>query len=142
MVLSGTIDELRTFGRGRRDDDEEAPDDEALDVVEEVAEDGGGAAFKLLEPHDASFVRGDANDDGVVNLSDPIRVLSMLFQGGGSLYCEDSADANDDGVINLTDPILILRTLFDGNVGGIIAPYPYRGFDPTPAELLCKDFEG
>jgi len=142
VVLSGTIDELRTFGRGRDDDDEEAPDDEALDVVEEVAEDGGGAAFKLLEPHDASFVRGDANDDGVVNLSDPIRVLSMLFQGGGNLYCEDSADANDDGVINLTDPILILRTLFDGNVGGIIAPYPYRGFDPTPDELLCKDFEG
>ena len=66
----------------------------------------------------------------------------MLFQGGGSLYCEDSADANDDGVINLTDPILILRTLFDGNLGGIIAPYPYRGFDPTPDELLCKDFEG
>jgi len=137
VVLSGTIDELRTFGR-----DDEEDDDEALEVVDEIAEEGGGAAFKLLEPHDASFVRGDANDDGVVNLSDPIRILSMLFQGGGNLYCEDSADANDDGEINLTDPILILRTLFDGNVGGISAPYPYRGFDPTSDEMHCKDFEG
>ena len=137
VVLSGTIDELRTFGR---DDEEE--DGEALEVVEEIADEGGGAAFKLLEPHDASFVRGDANDDGVVNLSDPIRILSMLFQGGGNLYCEDSADANDDGEINLTDPILILQTLFDGNVGGISAPYPYRGFDPTSDEMHCKDFEG
>ena len=137
VVLSGTIDELRTFGR-----DDEEDDGEALEVVEEIAEEGGGAAFKLLEPHDASFVRGDANDDGVVNLSDPIRILSMLFQGGGNLYCEDSADANDDGEINLTDPILILQTLFDGNVGGISAPYPYRGFDPTSDDMHCKDFEG
>ena len=136
VVLSGTIDELRTFGR-----DDEEDDGEALEVVEEIAEEGGGAAFKLLEPHDASFVRGDANDDGVVNLSDPIRILSMLFQGGGNLYCEDSADANDDGEINLTDPILILRTLFDGNIGGISAPYPYRGFDPTSDDMHCKDFE-
>ena len=88
------------------------------------------------------FIRGDANDDGVVILSDPIRILSMLFQGGGNLYCEDSADANDDGEINLTDPILILQTLFDGNVGGISAPYPYRGFDPTSDDMHCKDFEG
>ena len=137
VVLSGTIDELRTFGR-----DDEEDDGEALEVVEEIAEEGGGAAFKLLEPHDASFVRGDANDDGLVNLSDPIRILSMLFQGGGNLYCEDSADANDDGEINLTDPILILQTLFDGNVGGISAPYPYRGFDPTSDDMHCKDFEG
>ena len=137
VVLIGTIDELRTFGRNNEDDNEEA-----VEVVEEIAEEGGGAAFKLLEPHDASFVRGDANDDGVVNLSDPIRILSMLFQGGGNLYCDDSADANDDGTINLTDPILILQTLFDGNVGGISAPYPYRGFDPTSDDMHCKDFEG
>ena len=146
VVLNGTIDELNTFGRGNDDDEEEddngkVPDEEALDVVAEVAEEGGGAVFKLLEPHDASFLRGDTNDDGVVNLSDPVRVLSVLFQGSGALYCEDAADANDDGTINLTDPILMLRTLFDGTAG-ISAPYPYRGFDPTPDELHCKDFEG
>ena len=145
VVLNGTIDELNTFGRRNNDDDEDddgkVPDEEALDVVAEVVEEGGGAVFKLLEPHDASFLRGDTNDDGVVNLSDPVRILSVLFQGSEALYCEDAADANDDGTINLTDPILMLRTLFDGTAG-ISAPYPYRGFDPTPDELHCKDFEG
>ena len=130
----------RFFLYGSHDADK-VPDEAALDVVAEVVEEGGGAVFKLLEPHDASFLRGDTNDDGVVNLSDPVRILSVLFQGSEALYCEDAADANDDGTINLTDPILMLRTLFDGTAG-ISAPYPYRGFDPTPDELHCKDFEG
>ena len=51
------------------------------------------------------FVRGDANLDGLINISDAITILGALFLGTGPLGCEDSADTNDDGVLNVTDAI-------------------------------------
>ncbi|MGE3165610.1 MAG: SUMF1/EgtB/PvdO family nonheme iron enzyme [Planctomycetota bacterium] len=81
------------------------------------------------------FVRGDANGDAIVNLSDPIQVLSYLF-GGGSGTCLDGADASDDGAVNLLDPILTLAYLFTGGPP-LPAPFPGCGTDPTTDGLDC-----
>ncbi|MEM7263367.1 MAG: carboxypeptidase-like regulatory domain-containing protein, partial [Planctomycetota bacterium] len=48
------------------------------------------------------FLRGDSNGDGLVDLSDGIFILSLLFLGGPSSTCEDSLDANDSGIVNIS----------------------------------------
>lgn len=83
----------------------------------------------------ADFVRGDANGDSLVNLSDPVQMLFYLFNGGpGS--CLDGADANDDGAVNLSDPILTLAYLFSGGAP-LPPPFPICGTDPTLDGLDC-----
>ena len=61
-----------------------------------------------------SFIRGDANCDGRLNLTDAITALDGLFLGGGKLCCGTAADANNDNILNITDPIAILANLFLG----------------------------
>jgi len=82
------------------------------------------------------FIRGDANSDLRVNLSDPILLLSHLFSGA-ELKCKDAGDANDDGRINISDPIFDLAFLF-ANGPAPPPPYPEPGLDPTPDDLLCE----
>ncbi|MEM7235270.1 MAG: hypothetical protein AAF517_24045, partial [Planctomycetota bacterium] len=64
---------------------------------------------------------GDANSDGEVDLSDPIRLLVVLFQGGVSLPCGDDPnapgnivvfDANGDGAGDVSDVVHLLAFLF------------------------------
>jgi hypothetical protein len=83
----------------------------------------------------ATFVRGDADDDGDVELSDAIRLLDYLFRRGDPLSCEDAADANDDGRVGVTDAVVILKRLYDG--GALPPPFPVPGVDPTPDRLVC-----
>ncbi|MBI4601121.1 MAG: lamin tail domain-containing protein [Planctomycetes bacterium] len=80
------------------------------------------------------FIRGDANLDGSVDLSDAVRVLFHLFRGL-EVPCEDSADADDDEALSLTDALHVLGHLFkDGPPPA--APYPARGPDPGGAGPL------
>jgi hypothetical protein len=83
-----------------------------------------------------SFVRGDANRDGWVNLSDAVRILFALF-GGAALECADAADATDDEVLNLTDAVRVLDYLFRGGAAPA-APFPASGMDPSGATLGCE----
>ncbi|MBI4600647.1 MAG: PKD domain-containing protein [Planctomycetes bacterium] len=87
---------------------------------------GAGAAW---------FRRGDANADGVVNISDAIFSLGALFLGGASPPCLDAVDANDDGLVNITDPVFLLDWLFRGG-GTPPSPGPHEcGPDETPDGL-------
>ena len=76
------------------------------------------------------FLRGDANIDASVDLSDGVLVLQYLFQGGLQLSCRDSGDSDDSGNLDLSDAIFTFTYLF---LGG--APPPPRfaecGDDPT-----------
>ncbi len=82
-----------------------------------------------------TFVRGDANVSGEVDIADAIGILRYLFRGETSVTCVKAADANDDGKINVSDPIAIVLRLVAGR-----APLPEPtscGADPTPDALLC-----
>lgn len=95
--------------------------------------------LQVLVPGHAPFVRGDANDDGVVDLSDAITVLLVLF-AGETAACADACDANDDGAMDLADTIALLDFLFaHGDVPG--APYPVCGADATADPLTCDSHE-
>jgi hypothetical protein len=84
-----------------------------------------------------SFVRGDANGDGVVEIADAIKMLQELF-GQTERNCADASDANDDGTNDLADVIFTLTYLFSN---GAVPPAPgasEAGVDPTPDDLGCE----
>ena len=71
------------------------------DVADEEA--GGGAGTSgdtQTSDTSAVFLRGDADRDETLGLSDAVLTLGHLFRGEGELLCEDAADANDDGEID------------------------------------------
>ena len=57
------------------------------------------------------FLRGDANGDDNVNVSDMIFILRFLFTDGPPPVCGDAADVNDDGALNLSDSVFGLAWL-------------------------------
>jgi EF hand domain-containing protein len=82
------------------------------------------------------FVRGNANGDAGVDISDPIFILDYLYTGGGAPACLDAADADDNGKIEITDAVVILESLFL-DAKAISAPYPSPGKDMTSDDLSC-----
>ena len=69
------------------------------------------------------FIRGDANDDGMLGLPDIIWIQNYLFLGGEPAPCLDSMDSNGDGTLSLSD-ILVLAfySFLDGPPPA--APFP------------------
>jgi hypothetical protein len=94
----------------------------------------------------ARFVRGDANSDGTINLTDGVRILNFLFTGGTVPECMDAADSDDSGgtQLSITDAIRILGWLFSGGTAPppptpSTGAYPTSdcGPDPTPDSFDC-----
>ena len=84
-----------------------------------------------------SFIRGDTDINGVIEITDPTRTFRFLFLGGMELDCLDGADSDDNGSLELTDGIYTLNFLF---TGGAQPPVPFEdcGFDPTKDDLDCQ----
>jgi hypothetical protein len=82
------------------------------------------------------FRRGDADANGVLNLTDAVHLLRHLFAAGERVRCPRAADADDSGSLNLTDAVGILLHLFAG--AGLPPPAPECGPDPTPDALSCS----
>ena len=87
------------------------------------------------------FVRGDANLDSRLDVSDAVLILTALFVDNAPLVCSDAADANDDGAVTITDAIRVLQFLFSGNVPPS-SPFPETGIDPTEDALDCLATSG
>ena len=90
-------------------------------------------------PRGPLFVRGDANADGLFNISDGSFILNALFAGGSEPTCDDSADANTDGAVNIADGVYVLNSLFGGGESPG-APFP----DCAVGEVVlgCERFAG
>jgi hypothetical protein len=63
-----------------------------------------------------STLRGDANFDGVFDISDPVSVLGFLFLGDRDPLCPGAADYSGDGQTDISDAIGMLGVLFLGTV--------------------------
>ncbi|MGE3164611.1 MAG: DUF4397 domain-containing protein [Planctomycetota bacterium] len=86
---------------------------------------------------DETFLRGDSNRDGAVNLADVLVTLTSLFVAPVPGFCRDAADANDDGHLTITDAVYALDYLFTGGAAPL-APFPSPGTDATLDELDCR----
>lgn len=69
------------------------------------------------------FIRGNANGDAAVDVSDGVYLLGYLFQSGPApIPTEAAADVNDDGGVDVSDSIYLLNFLF---VFGPPPPAPF-----------------
>ncbi len=87
---------------------------------------------------ETSFIRGDVNGDGGINIGDAITTLADLFTGG-TIPCDNAADSNDDGTLNIADAIALLAYLFSAGPNPQ-NPFPDCGIDPTVDALECDAF--
>ena len=62
---------------------------------------------------DCNYLAGDATGEGIVDISDPIKILNFLFLGGGK-PCYPGADSDNNNKIDITDAIYLLSWLFRG----------------------------
>jgi hypothetical protein len=81
------------------------------------------------------FVRGDANGDGALDLSDAVRTLRTLFAGAAT-DCADALDANDSGSLDIADAVFVLAHLFASGAD-LPLPFPSAGCDATTDGLGC-----
>jgi DNA-binding beta-propeller fold protein YncE len=107
---------------------------QGIEVVENTLVVCGAAADAIFQvliiPQGKTFIRGDANGDGKVDLSDAVMIANYLFKAGGAPDCLDAADTNDDGEIDISDPVYPLFHLFMGGPEPP-DPFPEPGNDPT-----------
>jgi hypothetical protein len=84
-----------------------------------------------------SFMRGDANGTGSINLLDVLAILKHLFKNGPAPGCRKAGDVDDNGRLNLSDAIFLANYLFQQ---GRPLPPPTEscGIDPTPDNLNCE----
>ena len=123
-------------GNGIDDDEDGAADCDDTDCAGEA---------DCQAPARPTFVRGDANSDGAINLTDGVVPLLFLFSGGAAPTCADAADTNDTGNVEITDAIIIFSWLFTGGASPA-APSPLSpGYsaeecaeDPTEDGLGCE----
>ncbi len=105
--VAGAIDDVRIYNYGL----------DAAAIAELAARPSGGAG---------PFLRGDCNEDGSVNISDPTCALNQLFAGAAASACEAENDVNGDGAVNISDPVALLNYLFAGG-SAPTAPFPDCG---------------
>ncbi|MFQ5654111.1 MAG: hypothetical protein ACE5GW_05200 [Planctomycetota bacterium] len=78
------------------------------------------------------FIRGDANSDAEVDISDVVFLLLYSFSGGEAPLCLDASDANDDGFADISDAVYLLFYFF------LAGPAPWPPF-PLPGIDFSAD---
>ena len=73
-------------------------------------------------PGPGSYVRGDADCSGFLDLTDAIYLFNNLFSGGPGPCCPQASDANGDGITDLSDGVFSLNHKF---LGAAPPPQPY-----------------
>ena len=108
------------------------PGGTALDVLD------AECASLQVQADETSFIRGDANDDSMVNLTDAIFILSHLFMGGQGPSCLAAADSTGNRSLDLSDSVFLLNFLFNGG-DAPPAPFPECGpYEARDDDLPCE----
>jgi len=119
-------------------DGRDAPGSPEMFLPQEMID--GGVEVNSIIGEFGFFLRADTDMNLTLELTDPVRTLTYLFQGGAEVPCEDAADADDDGELSLSDAIYTLERLFVQS-----RPFPPPntfGPDPTEDSLHCAATDG
>ena len=104
--------------------------------------DGGdmGALLGTCSLEPVLFRRGDVNEDGALQIADPVALLNFLFSSGFTLDCPDAADVDDSGSLDITDAVYSLAYQF---LGGPEPEPPFPACGPEePDALACEEYGG
>jgi hypothetical protein len=98
-----------------------------------------GPCLSLKAPVVPLYKRGDADGNGVLQVTDAIKIFQWLFVAGHQVGCLAALDANDDHSIDISDGPYLTRFLF---VGGPPppAPHPQCGLDLDPGPFTCEEY--
>lgn len=61
-----------------------------------------------------SYIPGDANGDGTVNIGDAVMLVNYIFKSGPAPDPLDAGDANCDGAVNIGDAVYLIDYIFHG----------------------------
>ena len=136
--FNGLVDDLQIY-------DVALSAEEIEDLAESIEIDPGPGDPGPGDPEPAvpQFVRGDSDDNGLLNLTDAFFILNFLFLGGATPSCFEACDVDNNGILQLTDGIFMLNFLF---LGGEAIPAPRDRCGPDPASppdnFDCESFNG
>ncbi|MEC9475666.1 MAG: HYR domain-containing protein [Planctomycetota bacterium] len=85
------------------------------------------------------FQRGDANDTGDVDLTDPIYILEYVVGIGPVVSCLDTADVNNDESLDISDVVYLLQHMFLATAPPA-APFGFCGLDPDGISIGCDSY--
>ena len=85
---------------------------------------------------EVNFLRGDVNNDQMVDIADAIFHLNYTFGAGPLPVCLDAGDANDDGHSDISDGVFLLLYFFNDGAP-LPPPFPIPGPDPTVDPIGC-----
>lgn len=71
-----------------------------------------GAYDSLVVTGHPRFVKGDVNQDGIVDIVDAVSLIQYVFFANVTLPDPGLADLNDDGAIDLLDIIMLINMVF------------------------------
>jgi hypothetical protein len=105
------------------------------------------AAFLRMQLFDPQFIRGDADGDGRLNLTDLFAILGFLFAFAPDEVpfhdCMNALDADDSSEVDLGDVLFLANWLFLNEAGAIVLPRPgavcgfERGEPWEPTNIGC-----
>ncbi len=96
--------------------------------------------FRIAEESEVapSFVRGDTNGSGLVDVNDVVVLSNYVLQGDkDGVSCLKALDVNDDGRVDSNDTVHLGGFLFASSAPPA-APFPGCGIDPTADRLPCE----
>lgn len=64
---------------------------------------------------DTSHIKGDANVDGYVNISDVSFIINIILGQANVEYSFDAVDVNNDGFINMNDTTMVISIILGEN---------------------------
>ena len=85
--------------------------------------------FESLSATSPSFLRGDVNQDGEVNILDSNDLLRFFYDKEYEPPCLESADVNNDGRVQFDDALQLISYVTHG-LSPPASPFPACGRDP------------
>ena len=73
----------------------------------------GTSSYTVVFPEMPEIIKGDANGDGLVNITDVTLLISALLSDNLSGINQQNADMDDNGTLNITDATMIINTILN-----------------------------
>lgn len=76
--------------------------------------DGTNDIYIVKIPSQQSYVCGDANTDGVCNISDAVFLINFVQNGGAAPNPYEAGDASCDTRVNISDAVYVINYVYNG----------------------------